>query len=43
MELLYWIFILPKIFLFAAISLIGYLIYKRIKDKGGENFEKRDN
>tara|TARA_Y100001970_G_scaffold79199_1_gene100859 strand:- start:2799 stop:2930 length:132 start_codon:yes stop_codon:yes gene_type:complete len=43
MELLYWVFTLPKIFLFIAISLIGYLIYKRMNDKKNEDFEKRDN
>ncbi len=41
MELLYWVFTLPKIFLFIAISLIGYLIYKRMNDKKSEDFEKK--
>jgi len=35
--------IYPILFHSAVIVLIAYLIFKRIKDKKNENFEKRDN
>jgi hypothetical protein len=35
--------IYPILFYSAVIVLIAYLIFKRIKDKKNENFEKRDN